>query len=273
MRSAGFFVGTPEGNSRMWRLDKHKAILDSPSFTFEIDTQSPESGEGCFKLAGAVWPGANPLQIHTFDPFAMGQPRCENVYLRGPDLVLSYRMSRVPEFSWQVYWRAVASQEGIFDGVELIVSVQTDLLDSDPRLTVESRLTTSQLLQLKFGETVRRVGQAPSSSHEPTWIEISGTPPSSILDPPGVLLYRPSGAAYSYLEMIHPADFAGLEVSWRTSDPPASTARFLLFDEPLEKGVIRRGRLRTMVLSRADDLATAQTHYQSFVESAIPLTT
>jgi hypothetical protein len=257
----------------MWRFDKHTAILDSSSLTFEIDTQSPESGASCFKLAGAVWQGANPLQIHTFDPFVMGQPRCENVYLRGPDLVLSYRMSRVPEFSWQVYWRALANQEGMFDGVELIVSVQTDLLDSDPRLTVESYLSTSQLLQLKFGEKERIVGQMPSTSHEPTWTEIASTPASSILDPPGALLYRPACAAHSYLEMIHPADFAGLELSWKTSNSPASTARFLLFDEPLEKGVIRRGRLRTVVLPRDDDLATARACYQSFVESPIPLTT
>jgi hypothetical protein len=257
----------------MWRFDKQKAILDASSFTFEIDTQSPESGASCFKLAGTVWQGANPLQIHIFDPFVMGQSRCEDVYLRGPDLVLSYRMSRVPEFSWQVYWRALVDQEGIFDGVELIVSVQTDVLDSDPRLTVESHLSTSQLFQLEFGEKEKIVGQTPSKSYEPTWTEIASAPPSSILDPPGVLLYRPAGTAHSYLEMIHPTDFAGLEVSWKTSDSPANTARFLLFDEPLEKGVIRRGRLRTMVLPRADDLATAQACYQSFVESAIPLTT
>ena len=257
----------------MWRFEKQRAILNHPSFTFEIDTQSPESGAGCFKLAGEMWRGANPLQIHAFDAEVTGRPRCDHVYLRGPDLVLSYRMSKVPEFSWQVYWRVLASSEGIPDGVELILSVQTDLLDSDPRLRVESHLSTSQLLQCKLGETVSLLGQAPSFGEEPTWLEIPSTPSLSILDPPGVLLYRPTGAAHSYLEMVHPADFTGLEVSWKTSDPPASTARFLLFDEPLEKGVIRRGRLRSMVLPRADDLATAQACYHSFVDSAIPLTT
>jgi hypothetical protein len=273
MRSAGFFCWHPEESPRMWRFDKHRAILDSPSFTFEIDTQSPESGAGCLKLAGAEWQGANPLQIHTFDPSVMGQPKCENIYLRGPDLVLSYRMSRVPELSWQVYWRALASEEEMFDGVELILSVQTDLLETSPRLMIESQLATSQLLQLKFDESARPVELVHSSSNEATWVEIAGTPPSARVDPPGLLLYRPSGAAHSYLEMIHPSDFAGLEVSWNTSDPPQSTARFLLFDEPLEKGVIRRGRLRTMVLPRADDLATAQACYRCFAESAIPLTT
>jgi hypothetical protein len=75
---------------------------------------------------------------------------------------------------------------------------------------------------------------------------------------PLVYAYRPPGADVSYVEMCHPHDGIGLDLQ-------GATARFRLFGHDLEKGVILRGRLRGLVLPRADDEPAARRHYELFL--------
>jgi hypothetical protein len=78
------------------------------------------------------------------------------VYVRGADLVVSYRMSKTPAICWQVYWRELACEDNAIGGIELILSVETDLLDSDPRLWVGSRVPAVELLQIEPGKISAR---------------------------------------------------------------------------------------------------------------------
>jgi hypothetical protein len=96
----------------------------------------------------------------------------------------------------------------------------------------------------------------------------------------GVFLFRPVGAGvggveFSYVEMIFPSDFCCASVRW--GDTQGQTAKAVLhselFPESLEKGVIRRARLRGLFVPRADDLVTASQLFAEFAASPPPLTT
>jgi len=289
----------------MWRFENKQALLLNPSWTLELDVESPDAGLGDLAIGGPCPEqapvfqrfGAKLLQIQSPYQDSIGRPVCESAYVRGADLVATYRMSNSHEICWQVYWRELVAEENAIGGIELIVSVQTDLLDSDPRLYVGSHFAAVELLKIApgtsqhacsvdIGSGCEETGRAPGRGDEDTASaegrELPGqvsSPSRSIarptfasLDPPGALLARPPQASFSYLELIHPADFSAVEVTGDGAEPPTFASRFHLFDDHLEKGVIRRARLRAVVLPRADDIAMATACYHSFLQSAIPLT-
>jgi hypothetical protein len=75
-----------------------------------------------------------------------------------------------------------------------------------------------------------------------------------------IILSRPAGVDFSYLEMCHPNDGRLLDVS------VSGAICFHLFEEDLEKGVILRGRLRGQLLPRATDAAGALAAYAQFLK-------
>ncbi len=249
----------------MWHLDENKAVLKSPTFAIEIDIHAPQSGAVLNQANGTAWRGGNLLRIHSKSSDEVGDPKCESVHRRGPDLVVDYRMSKVPEFTWQVYWRALTDLDSptVLGGVELILSVQTELLDSDPRMLVESRLNDSRVFHIESG------GHAPVEAIE---VAASDIQSPVKLNPPGILLTRPYEASCSYLELVHPSDFIDVEIVRTSPDASEFTSRFTMFEAPLEKGVIRRGRLRALLLPRQADTDAARSCYQQFVAAPIPLT-
>jgi hypothetical protein len=249
----------------MWQLDKNKAVFQTPTFAVEIDTHAPESGIILYQMAENMGQAASLLQIHSNSSDEVGVPQRESVHQRGPDLVVDYRMSKVPEFTWQIYWRALTGLDSrnVLGGIELILSVQTELLDSDPRMMVESHLSNSRML---------RVDTNQHASPEAIEIDVSDIVSPVKLNPPGILMGRPYEASFSYLELVHPSDFIDREIARASQDSSQVASRCTLFEAPLEKGVIRRGRLRGLLLSRDHDVASARSCYEQFVASPIPLT-
>ena len=67
--------------------------------------------------------------------------------------------------------------------------------------------------------------------------------------------------------MIHPSDLAQTELL------DATTGKLRLFGNFMEKGVIRRGRLRCLIHSTVLPSADLQNAYERFAESPLPLTT
>ncbi len=64
---------------------------------------------------------------------------------------------------------------------------------------------------------------------------------------------------WTYIEMLHPHDAAGLEFSH-------GLLRQQLFGHDLEKGVILRGRLRALLIPRENDLQVALKAFEQFVQ-------
>ncbi|MEX0599465.1 MAG: hypothetical protein WD205_02405, partial [Rhodothermales bacterium] len=135
--------------------------------------------------------------------------------------------------------------------LSLIVSVQTDLLDSHPQIRVTTRLAADELIEHR----------ALSIEH----------PASSIEHPASCLLWRLAGGKLSYAEIVPESDFRQLTVE-RDADGVASV-HWDLFAEFLEKGVIRRARIQGAFLPRQDDIELAAACCRAIDRRALPLTT
>ena len=73
-----------------------------------------------------------------------------------------------------------------------------------------------------------------------------------------------------FLEMVHPADYRSGAI--RIGDNFVDL-EWSLFGDWIEKGVIRRARLRGEFVRRRDFEDVVRRRYQEFASSAIPLTT
>jgi len=87
---------------------------------------------------------------------------------------------------------------------------------------------------------------------------------------PGIAVSRPTGLPVSYAEFCHPHD--GIALLLTTAADRTTQIRFRLFGHDLEKGVILRGRLRGILLPRADDLAAARAAWERFLAEPPNLT-
>ena len=158
-------------------------------------------------------------------------------YIRGNDLVARYAQTEQRPVSPEVYWRAFT--EANISGIDLIVSMQTDRLESDPSISIGNLLPAGQFVKGAVGE--------------------AGA------------LFRPEHSDVSLLLAAHPSDCELLQTD--AAPEGKSTISFVLFRPGLEKGVIRRGRLRAAFLPRANDQTLAGEQYHEFLTSQLPLTT
>ena len=181
-----------------------------------------------------------------------------DAYVRQNDLVATYGETDGQRRRLQAYWRVIELESNCtaIAVFELVVSVQTELLDSHPAMSVVSCYTRSECL---------RYGAIGSDKPEP--LEFG-----EAHDRDGFLLVRPEGAAVSFMQAAHPADFAGYQASPSDDSQRQFKVRHPLFSEQLEKGVIRRARVRVAIVPRADDLSLTADCYRQFAASEPMLT-
>ncbi len=222
-----------------WKLEKHVGHLALGPLAGRVQI---EGGVVSFRLD--AWQGR---PQDRFDVFVLGAPlaqwKLEEAYVRGSDLVATYAKTPPYHVAPQAYWRATWIAEWEAVKLELVLSVQTDLLDSQPRCTIESG------------------GQAPTSA---------GAGDAA----PQLYVLRNEQAGFSYAELVHPMDFvaASIDADLGTTGGIFSV-RSTLFPERLEKGVIRRARVGGWFLPLENDLAAAAALAQAFVGEPLPLTT
>jgi hypothetical protein len=175
-------------------------------------------------------------------------------YLRGADIIISYGDSPAKKnVRPQMYWRLVDREREDARGIELVLSLETDLLQSDPHARIETTFPCQTVVVL----TDR--GWEPIGSDEAKL-----TPPHS---KPLVVL---QGEPWSYAEMIYPGDFTQCTIQRRNG---VCQVTWELFQEHLEKGVIRRARARGVFIQSGDSLAAALAALERFENSPLPLTT
>jgi hypothetical protein len=240
--------GLPYGMRAFWTLQETIAKLDSPQLPGEVDVLFPWHG---FRWsASAAQAQIAILKVFTRASAGATPDTLVDCYQRGLDLVATYAQTPERNVRPQVYWRYVEP-----NGLELVLSSQTSLLDSQPLTSLESALPDGEALGLVDGEW--------SASTLDNWQTDARAPRAN--------LFRPSVMPeQSYLELVHPTDFAGVQLSRADG---LLTLRWRLFPEPLEKGVIRRGRVRGYVLPRAKDAEAASKLVEEFARSALVLST
>ena len=186
-------------------------------------------------------------------------------YVRGNDLVALYEPLAPHQVQPQVYWRARFDEGKQAVGVEMLVSMQTSLLDSNPETVVATGMPigdvwgpaaekTDSLNRLEYSEFPLDLASA-DGSHRPS-----------------LVVYQPRDTPFAYVEMVHPADFVATQVELNKWGETWATTR--LFSERLEKGVLRRARIAGWHVPRKSDvLGTAAELYAKFAAEPLPLTT
>ncbi|MFV1964085.1 MAG: hypothetical protein ACC628_01585 [Pirellulaceae bacterium] len=250
----------------MWYLDGTTAKLKTESLSASLQLLRPDFGLTELQV------GLGTTSLFSIDAAALlqvrrgsGSPVGEQVsesYVRGADLVATYEASETNPVHPQIYWRELSGDRFENVGVELIVSVETSLPDSDPATRVSSVMPADGCLIMR---------DAGSALFKPLDHKEGSHKYDSSRDAQ-MLLVRLPGCRLSYVEMVSPTDCFPVRISLEASPSSVVHVDYLFFGERLEKGVIRRSRLRGYFIPRESDTATAAQLYHDFAASEPPLT-
>ncbi len=226
-----------------WQLSSSTATLSTSFWSGVLDLENPQNGLSL--------ESDNGLKSNLF-PISLMQtpatPLLSECFVRQGDLIVVYPQREGRPFSLQLDYRILPIESHIQSAVttaanplekgllvELWISLQTYLLDTHPTIEMDLHLNRTS---------------APPSTH-PIAI-LSGTCP-------------PSGLHVTYF--VDPHDQR--DTKWRHHDVHH---RATFFGHFMEKGVIRRARLRCLVtrMPVCSDFIADQ--YQQLVESPLPLT-
>jgi hypothetical protein len=241
-----------------WRLEGRIATFKSAALGGELHIARPQDGLYGLTRSGESISGV--LFKALLEPIgAQGDEEPIDFYARLGDIVATYPQTPKRPFRPQVCWRIVeeAATEGF---AEVVASVQTSLLDSNPQVELQSTLPASDVLRLIDAQTGQFEQLPPHAGAEML------TP-----DLPACFLYRPRAGADSYVEMVPPSDVGELSLLRDPDDTVTLGNR--LFTRSLEKGVILRARHRGLFVARDNDIQLAATAYAALLNSRLPLTT
>ncbi len=180
-------------------------------------------------------------------------------YVRQGDAVAIYRPTLERPFTVEVYWRAdlIETSAAAVPVVDLLVSIQTDLLDSHPTVDVVTRLPRpARTWTLSPSGQFHAVQTGQCLGHD---------------DAVGWLLEW-SHAPLGYLQLSHPDDAGRRQWTPAMTGGPAEI-REQLFADFLEKGVIRRARLRSALVPAPRLTEVAGELLAEFLARPLPLTT
>jgi hypothetical protein len=246
-------------SSTPWHLQQHQARLSLGEHSGTVDLRAP--GEGLkLRFRGE---SVTALAVE-LPPLTDAQAASAlEAWVRGGDLVATYS-DHDRQMRGQLYLRAQsylhASRQ--FPLIELVASVQTSLLDSDPTLHVRSRIGAREVLRLTDFETSAVTSIESNDAEE----RLFAAP-----DEIACFIFRLAGGQLSYLEMVHPADFNQSVLRQMPNGETELSHR--LFAGRLEKGVILRSRVRALWVPSENDAVLASACYADFAASEPVLTT
>lgn len=243
-----------------WSVTAHDAQrLRLPHCTATVAPHQPQYGLQDVSIDGAMLPSTQLLGV---DLGPAGNTAPADCYVRGADLVVAYANAPRPELRTEIYWRSVAQPAaGALAAIELLASVQTSLLDSQPAIEVRSQLPDADVWTLEANQSARRI--------------LPAAPGASQITTAGCHLFRLADAELSYAQMVHPADLEPARLSrvaLGDSRPAGWQLCHPLFASRLEKGVILRARVLGALLPRESDEALARAIYAAFAAETPPLT-
>ena len=196
--------------NEVWQLNDASARLTLDSLQAEVRSECPSEGIGQLQFANE---SLAEVRILRWQPDA-NDPRpltFADAYLRGRDLVATYAAVPPDQVQPQIYWRAVEEPAFGAAGVELIVSVQTSLLDSRPQSAATSEIGLGEIWQLldpiEGSFAYLALDSQPLIFDDATQLA------------PSLLVIRPADAQYSYAEMIHPTDFFSVALEQDPTNP------------------------------------------------------
>lgn len=249
----------------MWDLNNCIARWDSKNLVAEIDTKKPANGVHVLRTLDNHSFVANILQLNspqTGDGFAV----LKETYTRGQDVIASYNSIGSGEVRSQIYWsyRQLHLERSFAVGFELTVSRQTNLLDSDPSVSVMSAIQCDDVWVCSDVDRVKFIRLSPSTKEPLTWKDKTTST---------VHLFRLPDVPVTYVQIVNDCDLHSARVVFSGDSSSLTHCETKLFDERLEKGVIRRGRMWGMFVPRQHDFHSALLCLQQVSATRLPLTT
>lgn len=268
-------MGDSLAEDHSWLLDAPHAKLRSRALRGELDVSRPELGvnrlainqQACAgRLFSVVRCAPNQSGQSALDDLELSQlpsQKLADVYVRGYDLVAAYQPTEAWPYATQIYWQVcdASCAPDLLSSVSLLVSLQTHLLDTWPRMCIDTHLEAEEIAHVDCASTLENA------------IRILPLGTNTIRSDTGAccILYRLAGMPISYTEMMPGSDMRSVTVS-RANDGTCHS-RWELFAEFLEKGVIRRGRMHTMFVPRDGDIGLARAACNELQRRPLPLTT
>jgi hypothetical protein len=252
---------TASHDTDVWQFQRPVAELKCGSLVARVDASQPQLGLHQLRLQTQSISGSlfslRPSEVAAW-PAALA-----DAYIRGGDLVAAYEPAKDWPYAPTIYWctERPAAGHGALAALSLLVSIQTNLLDTHPQVHVATELPAVEVLQLSVG-----AGDKINSST----LESKKRFIASESTTAGVL-WRLHGVQVSYIEIAEANDFRQLTIE--RDDRGSCRADWELFAEFLEKGVIRRARLQAAFLPRENDVQLAADLCRSLESRPLPLTT
>jgi hypothetical protein len=233
-----------------WKLEDEIAKWSSAGYRLQVDTRRPFAGVTDIYSGGVFLKGLQPFQLTPSPASIDGAEPVTESYIRGNDLIAVYGMASGRTASPQITWSVREQRPALL--MDIIISMQTPLLASDPSLSSTTSVVADETLVATISR--ERLHFVPANQADEALS--------------GVFLFRLADTNLSYVEAIYPSDFVPTEVNVQ-----AETLSYRIICESLEKGVIRKARLRGMIVARDHDMATAIEAYESMLAAEPPLTT
>lgn len=218
-----------------WTLRGTSAAFSTAEWSGKIDLEDP--ARGLELSCGSTEPTSGFLGVDFAPPCRPFEKDC---YVRQGDLISAYPQRDNRKFSLQLDYRLLeATADRLL--IELWISIQTYLLDSRPTVTVSCRADddSGRTQGLDNDRTNRAV--------------IEGS----------------IGRALHWAWLIHPRDQGDTSWQWK-ADQHVYEAD--LFGHFMEKGVIRRARMRCLIGTTELTPLEINEAYQTFAASPLPLT-
>ncbi len=218
-----------------WTLRGTSASMAIAKWSGKLDLEQPNRGLDLH--CGTESSGAGLLGVDFSLPH---HPFDKDCYVRQGDLIVVYPQRDDRKFSLQLDYRLLeAGPDRLL--IELWISVQTYLLDSRPTVSVSCRADR---------ESIRTESTISDASHQAV---VQGTVDGTL----------------HWAWLTHPRDQDDTSWNWN-GDRQAFEAG--LFGHFMEKGVIRRARMRCLIGTTSLKEREVDEAYQSFVVSPLPLT-
>lgn len=250
------------GQPSIWSLQSTIAHLQYGALAAHVDVARPNVGLQGITLDQAIIDGQLLCATRsTSGPQKNVWPLpLIETYLRGRDLIASYGPVDDWPYTPNIYWRAdsLAAIDDVRASLLLLISVQTQLLDTNPQICVTSELESCEDLYFCWS-----AGEAS---------EVLPRDRGDVIDPQGTLccVLRRLDNGLTYVEIVPTTDFRWAR--WSSDSPRRSQFSWQLFSEFLEKGVIRRARIHAVIMPQERDLELAAECCAWLEKVPLPLT-
>jgi len=237
----------------MWTIQSTTAHLQIANLTAKIDLAFPNRGLSDVNLNSINLPLAHTLAMQLRKPPSGEPERKLTAYTRERDLIATYGKQANQENHAEIMWRYMTSPNDTQStvGVEVVATLQTDELYQPAILTSQTALTADNIS---------------TYSPEGTWLNSEADAPTA--NAIAILCHFSNGA--SYLEIAHPMDAQGFTLN---CSGESTRWEFLLLDQEIEKGVIRRARIQGWWCSEFLTRGAASELIANLSNSPLPLTT